>query len=95
MNALWHFHEQKNLILQQIVHRTNIEITHTIFPSIVPIFIALLYSTDVIVVDPAITIKAVGHQQYWTYEYSVYNNSDENSLTFDSYMFAEDDPELG
>jgi cytochrome c oxidase subunit 2 len=56
---------------------------------------ALLYSMDEVVVDPAITIKAVGHQWYWTYEYSDYNSSDENSLTFDSYMIPEDDPELG
>ncbi|KAH9291128.1 hypothetical protein KI387_041787, partial [Taxus chinensis] len=29
------------------------------------------------------------------YEYSDYNSSDEQSLTFDSYMIPEDDPELG
>ncbi|KAK4412010.1 60S ribosomal protein L5, mitochondrial [Sesamum alatum] len=50
---------------------------------------------DEVVVDPAITIKAIGHQWYWTYEYSDYNSSDEQSLTFDSYTIPEDDPELG
>ncbi|KAF4349938.1 hypothetical protein G4B88_002360 (mitochondrion) [Cannabis sativa] len=50
---------------------------------------------DEVVVDPAITIKAIGHQWYWTYEYSDYNSSDEESLTFDSYMIPEDDLELG
>jgi cytochrome c oxidase subunit 2 len=55
---------------------------------------ALLYSMDE-VVDPTITIKAIGHQWYWTYEYSDYNSSDEQSLTFDSYMIPEDDLELG
>ncbi|KAL0281870.1 UNVERIFIED_CONTAM: Cytochrome c oxidase subunit [Sesamum radiatum] len=39
---------------------------------------------DEVVVDPAITIKAIGHQWYWTYEYSDYNSGDEQSLTFDS-----------
>jgi cytochrome c oxidase subunit 2 len=29
------------------------------------------------------------------YEYSDYNSSHEQSLTFDSYMIPEDDPELG
>ena len=29
------------------------------------------------------------------YEYSDYNSSDEQSLTFDSYTIPEDDPELG
>ncbi|KAL2252722.1 UNVERIFIED_CONTAM: cytochrome c oxidase subunit 2, partial [Sesamum indicum] len=50
---------------------------------------------DEVVVDPAITIKAIGHQWYWTYEYSDYNSGDEQSLTLDSYTIPEDDPELG
>nr|WAN81420.1 cytochrome c oxidase subunit 2 [Mentha spicata] len=98
--ALWHFNYQKNPIPQRIVHGTTIEILWTIFPSIILMFIAipsfaLLYSMDEVVVDPAITIKAIGHQWYWTYEYSDYNSSDEQSLTFDSYTIPEDDPELG
>nr|UGV20254.1 cytochrome c oxidase subunit 2 [Melampyrum roseum] len=100
VRALWHFHYQKNPIPQRIVHGTTIEILWTIFPSIILMFIAipsfaLLYSIDEVVVDPAITIKAIGHQWYWTYEYSDYNSSDEQSLTFDSYTIPEDDPELG
>ncbi|KAI3949129.1 hypothetical protein MKW98_026509 [Papaver atlanticum] len=50
---------------------------------------------DEVVVDSAITIKAIGHQWYHTYEYSDYNSSDEQSLTFDSYMIPENDSELG
>ena len=100
VRTLWHFHYKKNPIPQRIVHGTTIEILWTIFPSIIPMFIAipsfaLLYSMDEVVVDPAITIKAIGHQWYWTYEYSDYNSSDEQSLTFDSYTIPEDDPELG
>nr|KJB09741.1 hypothetical protein B456_001G161700 [Gossypium raimondii] len=100
VRALWHFHYQKNPIPQRIVHGTTIEILRTIFPSIIPMFIAipsfaLLYSMDEVVVDPAITIKAIGHQWYRTYEYSDYNSSDEQSLTFDSYTIPEDDLELG
>merc|ERR1712014_214026 len=56
---------------------------------------ALLYSMDDIV-NPAITIKAIGHQWYWTYEYSDYiNYNDAFSLSFDSYMIPEDDLDLG
>nr|WDY31118.1 cytochrome c oxidase subunit 2 [Cuscuta australis]DAZ89645.1 TPA_asm: cytochrome c oxidase subunit 2 [Cuscuta australis] len=100
VRALWHFHYKKNPIPQRIVHGTTIEILRTIFPSIIPMFIAipsfaLLYSMDEVVVDPAMTIKAIGHQWYRTYEYSDYNSSDEQSLTFDSYTIPEDDPELG
>jgi cytochrome c oxidase subunit 2 len=69
VRALWHFHYKKNPIPQRIVHGTTIEILRTIFPSIIPMFIAipsfaLLYSMDEVVVDPAITIKAIGHQWY-------------------------------
>ena len=69
VRALWHFHEKTNPIPLRIVHGTTIEIIRTIFPSIIPMFIAipsfaLLYSMDEVVVDPAITIKAIGHQWY-------------------------------
>ncbi|XBH55501.1 hypothetical protein VPH35_077569 [Triticum aestivum] len=89
VRALWHFNEQTNPIPQRIVHGTTIEIIRTIFPSVILLFIAipsfaLLYSMDGVLVDPAITIKAIGHQC-----------SDEQSLTFDSYTIPEDDPELG
>ena len=69
VRALWHFQKEKNPIPQRIVHGTTIEILRTIFPSIIPMFIAipsfaLLYSMDELVVNPAITIKAIGHQWY-------------------------------
>lgn len=69
VRASWHFHYRRNPIPQRIVHGTTIEIIRTIFPSIIPMFIAipsfaLLYSMDEVVVDPAITIKAIGHQWY-------------------------------
>lgn len=97
--ALWHFHYKRNPIPERVVHGTTIEIVWTIFPSIILMFIAipsfaLLYSMDE-VVDPAITIKAIGHQWYWSYEYSDYNSSDEQALAFDSYMIPEDELELG
>nr|WRW54043.1 cytochrome c oxidase subunit 2 [Mesembryanthemum crystallinum] len=100
VRALWHFRAKKNPIPQRIVHGTTIEIIWTIFPSIILMFIAipsfaLLYSMDEVVVDPAITIKAIGHQWYRTYEYSDYNSTDEQALTFDSYTIPEEDPELG
>jgi len=69
VRALWHFHYRRNPIPQRIVHGTTIEIIWTIFPSIILMFIAipsfaLLYSMDEVVVNPAITIKAIGHQWY-------------------------------
>lgn len=62
-----------------------IEIIWTILPAIILLFIAfpslrLLYLLDEIN-SPSITLKAIGHQWYWRYEYSDFNN-----LEFDSYI---------
>lgn len=72
LRSLWHFYSRNNPIPERIVHGTTIEIVWTVVPSIILMFIAipsfaLLYSMDE-VVDPAITIKTIGHQWYWTYE---------------------------
>nr|QOV03301.1 cytochrome c oxidase subunit II [Phaonia errans] len=74
-----------NYINRYLLHGQTIEIIWTILPTIVLLFIAfpslrLLYLLDEIN-DPAITIKAIGHQWYWSYEYS-----DFNQIEFDSYM---------
>lgn len=79
------------------VHNTKLEIIWTIIPTIILIFIAvpsfiLLYSLDE-VINPSVTLKAIGHQWYWSYEYSDY--TEENSINFDSYMITENDLELG
>jgi len=63
----------------------TIEIIWTAVPAIILIFIALpslraLYLLDE-VKSPAITIKTIGHQWYWSYEYP-----DFPSLEFDSYI---------
>lgn len=59
----------------------------------VPSF-ALLYSIDEIV-DPAITLKVIGHQWYWSYEYNDYSNLFGSCINFDSYMISDDDLEEG
>ncbi|CAI8606929.1 unnamed protein product [Vicia faba] len=70
-----------------------IDLHHDIFFFL--ILILVFVSRILVVVDLAMTIKAIGHQWYRTYEYSDYNSSDEQSLTFDSYTIPEDDLELG
>nr|ABV71235.1 cytochrome oxidase subunit II [Pedicia albivitta] len=70
-----------------------IEIVWTILPAIVLVFIAmpslrLLYLLDEIN-HPAITLKTIGHQWYWSYEYS-----DFLDLEFDSYMIPTNELEL-
>jgi cytochrome c oxidase subunit 2 len=97
--TLYHFHHSRNPIPEKIIHGTTIEIAWTVAPSLILVMIAipsfaLLYSMDE-VVDPAVTIKAIGHQWYWSYEYSDYNETDEPGISFDSYMIPDDDLELG
>jgi len=47
-------------------------------------------------IDPALTLKVVGHQLYWSYEFSDYVTLDGGeNLDFDSYMLALGDLTLG
>jgi len=93
------FHESANKIPSTVTHGTAIEIIWTVMPSVILLFIAvpsfaLLYSLDE-VIDPAVTLKVVGHQWYWTYEYSDYAGEDGESIVFDSYMIPTEDLEPG
>lgn len=68
-----------------LLHGQTIEIIWTILPAIILIFIALpslriLYFLDEIN-SPSLTLKTIGHQWYWSYEYSDFLN-----LEFDSYI---------
>nr|YP_009692243.1 cytochrome c oxidase subunit II [Anthonomus eugenii]QED56827.1 cytochrome oxidase subunit II [Anthonomus eugenii]QED56828.1 cytochrome oxidase subunit II [Anthonomus eugenii]QED56829.1 cytochrome oxidase subunit II [Anthonomus eugenii]QED56830.1 cytochrome oxidase subunit II [Anthonomus eugenii]QED56831.1 cytochrome oxidase subunit II [Anthonomus eugenii] len=62
-----------------------IEMIWTILPAIILIMIALPSLRLLYILDenfnPMISIKTIGHQWYWSYEYSDYKN-----LEFDSYM---------
>nr|WMY24146.1 cytochrome c oxidase subunit II [Coarctotermes sp. F MLW-2023a]WMY24165.1 cytochrome c oxidase subunit II [Coarctotermes sp. E MLW-2023a] len=67
-----------------------IETLWTIAPAVILVFIAipslrLLYLMDEIH-NPVMTLKTVGHQWYWSYEYS-----DFTKLEFDSYMVQQED----
>lgn len=94
--TMWLFNERRNPTSHKdLIHGTLIEIIWTILPSFILLLIAvpsfaLLYAMDE-VIDPAITIKAIGHQWYWSYEYSDYNKSDEDTVAFDSYLVPEDE----
>lgn len=63
----------------------EVETVWTILPAIILILIALpslriLYIMDEIN-NPSLTVKTIGHQWYWSYEYTDYED-----LNFDSYM---------
>lgn len=54
----------------------------------------LLYLLDE-VVDPLITVKAIGNQWFWSYEYSDYLSDTGESIEFDSYMIPDTELEPG
>nr|YP_009489700.1 cytochrome c oxidase subunit II [Falcidens halanychi]AWH02135.1 cytochrome c oxidase subunit 2 [Falcidens halanychi] len=72
-----------------ILEGKEIETVWTILPAFVLIFLALpslrlLYILDE-VYEPVLTVKSIGHQWYWSYEYS-----DLKNLEFDAFMVNED-----
>nr|WMQ72228.1 cytochrome oxidase subunit II [Okanagana synodica nigra]WMQ72229.1 cytochrome oxidase subunit II [Okanagana synodica nigra] len=74
-----------NMIDRLLLEGQLIEFIWTLLPAMTLIFIALpslrlLYLLDE-VNNPLMTIKIVGHQWYWSYEYSDFLN-----VEFDSYM---------
>jgi cytochrome c oxidase subunit 2 len=83
------FRASRNPVASQTSHNTFIEVLWTLVPCLILIVMAvpsfkILYEQDEI--PPAdVTIKAVGYQWYWGYEYP-----DEN-IIFDSYMVDEKD----
>uniref|UniRef100_A0A1S5VTH6 Cytochrome c oxidase subunit 2 n=2 Tax=Crenetermes albotarsalis TaxID=377894 RepID=A0A1S5VTH6_9NEOP len=76
-----------------ILEGQMLETVWTIAPAIILVFIAipslrLLYLMDEIH-NPVVTLKTVGHQWYWSYEYS-----DFMKLEFDSYMVQQEDQQI-
>lgn len=73
-----------------LIEAQQIETIWTIIPAIILLFLALpslrlLYLTDE-VRNPRITLKAIGHQWYWRYEYTDFSNVD-----IDSYIIQTQD----
>lgn len=73
-----------------LIEAQQIETIWTIVPAIILIFLALpslrlLYLTDE-VRNPSITLKAIGHQWYWRYEYT-----DFTDIEIDSYIIPTTD----
>ena len=79
---------------RNILEAQEIETIWTVLPAIILLFLALpslrlLYLIDEIR-QPALTVKAIGHQWYWSYEYS-----DFIDLEFDSYILPEEELQEG
>nr|WOW98998.1 cytochrome c oxidase subunit II [Oecleopsis sp.] len=76
---------KNKLINRNLNENQMIETTWTIMPALILITIAIpslkiLYMMEEII-NPVITIKTMGHQWFWSYEYS-----DKNQIEIESYM---------
>ena len=86
------FNESTNKVPSVFTHSSLLEIIWTIIPSISLLVLStpsftLLYSLEELT-SSVLTLKIIGHQWYWSYEYSDYGSS---SIKFDSYMSSVSD----
>ena len=77
----------------KLTHNDALETIWTLLPSVILVFIAIpsllvLFALDE-VGKPAMTVKAIGHQWYWSYEVTATSSElGTKSDAFDSYMVA-------
>ena len=88
------FNEKANPTPSKTTHNTAIEVLWTALPVLILVIIAvpsfkLLYFMDR-TQNPEMTIKATGHQWYWSYDYP-----DHGNFTFDALMIEDDDIQEG
>jgi cytochrome c oxidase subunit 2 len=88
------FNEKANPVPSKTTHNTLLEVAWTVVPIVILVVISvtslkLLYFMDK-THNPEMTLKVIGHQWYWQYEYP-----DDGGFTFDSFMVADNDLQEG
>ncbi len=88
------FNEKSNPVPSKTTHHSVLEVIWTAVPVLILVAIAvpsfkLLYFMDR-TQDAEMTLKVIGHQWYWSYEYP-----DHGNFTFDSNLVPEDELEEG
>ena len=88
--VMWRFRASANPTPSKTSHNTMIEVIWTAVPVMILVVIAipsmkLLYAQDVIP-EADMTIKAIGKQWYWTYEYP-----DHGNFVFDAFILRDEE----
>jgi cytochrome c oxidase subunit 2 len=88
------FRASRNASPSRRTHNTLLEVVWTAVPVLILVIIAipsfrLLYYSDVMP-ETDMTVKAIGRQWYWSYEYP-----DHDNFTFDAFMLQDDQLEPG
>ena len=93
--TMFRYRESANPNPSKTTHNTMIEVIWTVVPVLILIVIAvpsfrLIYAEDKIIESADMTVKAIGFQWAWAYEYP-----DHGNFTFESYMIPEEDLQPG
>lgn len=94
--VIWRFRASKNPVPSTTTHNTMLEVIWTLIPVIVVTMITipsvkLMYEMEK-PQDPDMTVKIIGKQWYWTYEYPT---KEGKNLSFDSRMIETKDLKPG
>jgi len=86
---IFKFNTKANPKPTKTTHNTFLEIAWTAIPVLILVIMAvpsfkLLYKADVIP-EAHMTVKAIGHQWYWSYEYP------DQEISFDSFMLTKEE----
>lgn len=89
----WRFNAKRNPTPANWSHNTKLEIAWTAIPAIILLVIAIPSFRLLYYMDKAqtadMTLKVVGHQWYWSYEYP------DHDFTFDALMLTDDELKPG
>ena len=81
----YRYNEKKNPVPSKTTHHTMIEIIWTVVPVIILVWLFIPSYNMMVendrVVDADMTLKVIGHQWYWSYEYP-----DHGNFTFDAQL---------
>lgn len=94
--CIFKFSEKKNPLPSRTTHNTAIEIAWTIIPVLILVAIAIpsfrTLRTQLSQPTADVTIKAIGHAWYWSYEYPA--AGDQGGFTFDVNVDESAEPKL-
>jgi len=90
--VIFKFNEKANPTPSKTTHHTGLEIAWTLIPALILVGIAIpsfrLLTLEIQLPKADITVKAVGHQWYWSYEYP---EDQGGGFGYDSYMLSRED----
>ncbi len=91
--VMWRFRASRNPVPNKTSHNTFIEVLWTVVPIMILVIVAipsfkLLYYADR-TPKAGLTVKAIGHQWYWSYEYP------DSKISFDSQVIDDADLKPG